>query len=134
MDNLPVKDDRILPLTRIILILVVPFLLLAFVILYLFPETSGERFAWEIKPNMTAVLIGSGYLSGAYQFVFTIFGKRWHRIAAAFLPVTTFTIAMLLATFLHWDRFDIGHFPFQVWLAIYLSPPSWYLFCGAATG
>ena len=123
MANIPGKDDRILPATRIILIIVVPFLLLAFLILYLFPPTSGERFAWQIKPNMTALLIGSGYLSGAYQFIFTIFGRRWHRVSLAFPPVVAFTIFMLLATILHWDRFDIRHFPFQVWLVLYVISP-----------
>jgi hypothetical protein len=119
----PVQDDRILFQTRLVLIVVIPFLLLAFLILYIFPDSSGERFAWDIKPHMTALFIGSGYLGGAYMFVFAIFGKRWHRIKAAFPPVTTFTVAMLLATFLHWDRFDIHHFPFQVWLVLYIITP-----------
>lgn len=117
------RDDRILPQTRLVLILVVPFLLLAFLILYIFPDSSGERFAWAIKPHMTALFIGSGYLSGAYMFVFAIFGKRWHRVKAAFPPVTTFTIAMLLATIIHWDRFDLNHFPFQLWLVLYILTP-----------
>lgn len=119
----PVQDDRILLQTRIVLIIVIPFLLLAFLILYFFPDLSGERFAWGIKPHMTALFIGSGYLGGAYMFVFAIFGKHWHRIKAAFPPVTTFTVAMLLATFLHWDRFDISHFPFQIWLVLYIITP-----------
>jgi len=118
-----VRDDRILLQTRLVLIVVVPFLLLAFLILFIFPDLSGERFAWAIKPHMTALFIGSGYLGGAYMFVFAIFGKRWHRIKAAFPPVTTFTIAMLLATILHWDRFDIKHFPFQLWLVLYIITP-----------
>lgn len=123
MSNLSVRDDRILLLTRIVLVIVVPFLLLAFLILYLFPHSSAERFAWEIKPNMTALLIGAGYLGGAYQFTFTIFGKRWHRTALAYLPVTAFTLCMLLATVLHWDRFDLSHFPFQLWLVLYIITP-----------
>ena len=117
------RDDRILPQTRLILILVVPFLLLAFWILYIYPDLSGERFAWAIKPHMTALFIGSGYLAGAYMFVFAIFGKRWHRVKAAFPPVTVFTVAMLLATLLHWDRFDITHLPFQLWLILYILTP-----------
>lgn len=120
---LHVQDDRILGQTRIVLIIVVPFLLLAFLILYLFPDLSGERFAWQIKPNMTALFIGSGYLAGAYMFVIAIFGKQWHRVKGAFPPVTAFTISMLLATIIHWDRFDINHFPFQLWLILYLVTP-----------
>jgi hypothetical protein len=30
---------------------------------------------------------------------------------------------MLLVTFLHWDRFDITHFPFQLWLILYIVTP-----------
>lgn len=118
-----VQDDRILLQTRLVLIFVVPFLLLAFLILYFFPDLSGERFAWGIKPHMTALFIGSGYLGGAYMFIFAIFGKRWHRVKAAFPSVATFTVAMLLATIIHWDRFDINHFPFQLWLILYIITP-----------
>lgn len=121
--SLQTKDDRILSQTRIVLIVVVPFLLLAFLILYFFPDLSAERFAWGIKPHMTALFIGSGYLAGAYMFVFAIFGKQWHRVKGAFPSVTTFTISMLLATIIHWDRFDINHFPFQLWLILYVITP-----------
>jgi len=117
------QDDRIFLSTRIVAALVVPILLLAFVILYLFPGTSGERFAWEIKPDMTAVFMGAGYLGGAWLFVNTAVGKQWHRVAAGFLPVTTFTISMMLATIIHWDRFDIKHFPFVLWLILYAVTP-----------
>ena len=57
------------------------------------------------------------------MFVYAIFGKKWHHVKAAFPPVTTFTIAMLIATILHWDRFDINHFPFQIWLFLYAITP-----------
>jgi peptidoglycan/LPS O-acetylase OafA/YrhL len=118
-----VQDDRILLQTRLVLIVVVPVLILAFLILYVFPDQYGDRFAWKIQPHMTSLLIGSGYLGGAYMFVFAIFGRKWHRVTAAFPPVTSFTIMMLLATFLHWDKFDINHFAFQLWLILYIITP-----------
>jgi peptidoglycan/LPS O-acetylase OafA/YrhL len=121
--TVPVQDDRILLQTRLVLIVVVPVLILAFLILYVFPDQYGDRFAWKIQPHMTSVLIGSGYLGGAYMFVFATFGRKWHRVTAAFPPVTSFTIAMLLATFLHWDKFDINHFAFQLWLILYVITP-----------
>ncbi|MCA9983797.1 MAG: hypothetical protein KDE59_05875 [Anaerolineales bacterium] len=43
-------DDGPDRLTRLVALLVIPFLLAAFVILYLQPESSGTRFAWEIRP------------------------------------------------------------------------------------
>jgi len=122
-DDLSERDDRIFLSTRVISAVVVPFLVLAFLILYLTPEQSGERFAWEIKPSMMAAFMGAGYLGGSWLFISTVFGRRWHRVAAGFLPVTTFTIFMLLATIVHWDRFDIGHIPFLLWLGLYVITP-----------
>jgi hypothetical protein len=119
----PAQDDRIRPLTRIVAAIIIPFLVLAFIILYLFPHLSGQRFAWEIVPNMTAAYMGAGYLGGAYLFAQALVGRRWHRVSAGFPGVTAFTVAMLLATLLHWSRFDPGHFPFQVWLVLYVITP-----------
>lgn len=123
LDDQAVRDDRIYLSTRIISAVVVPFLVLAFLVLYLTPEQSGARFAWEIKPAMTAAFMGAGYLGGAWLFLNAIFGRRWHRVAAGFLPVTTFTIFMLLATIVHRDRFDSRHIPFLLWLGLYVITP-----------
>jgi len=117
------QDDRILPLTKIIAAIVIPFLWAAFVILWLFPDQTGERFAWTIKPHMTSLYIGAGYLGGSWFFVNAIIGKRWHRIQGGFLPITVFTWAMLIATFLHWDRFSHGRLGFNLWLILYIVTP-----------
>jgi len=116
-------NDRILPVTRWVSAVIVPFLVLAFLILYITPEDSGKRFAWELRPNMQAMFIAAGYIGGAYFFVRVIFGKRWHRVALGFLPVTIFTVSMLGLTVIHWDAFDKGHFPFQLWLILYIVTP-----------
>ena len=116
-------DDRILPLTRIVAAVIIPFLVAAFVILYFFPAESGRRFAWEIKPAMTAVWMGAGYLGGAYFFLRVLLDKRWHRVSAGFWAVTAFTWAMLMTTVLHWSRFDINNLAFQIWLVLYAITP-----------
>jgi len=115
-------DDRIHPITRIISVIVVPFLWLAFLILFFYPDSSGERFAWAIKPHMTAMYLGAGYLGGSWLFINAIFGKHWHRIAGGFLPVTTFTWFMMISTFLHWDRFS-NNLAFYLWLILYVVTP-----------
>ena len=117
------NNDRIFPATRLVAIVVVPFLWLAFLILYFFPDTTGERFAWTIRPDMTAMYMGAGYLGGSWLFVNAIFGKRWHRIQGGFLPITTFTWFMMFATFLHWDRFSHGRLGFTLWVILYLITP-----------
>lgn len=117
------QEDKIRPFTRVVAAVVVPFLLLAFLILYFTPQLSGERFAWAIRPPMTAMFMGAGYIGGAWLFINAIFGRRWHRVAPGFLPVTTFTVAMMLATILHWEVFDLSHFPFVLWLGLYVLTP-----------
>jgi hypothetical protein len=117
------REDRIQPFTRIVAAVIVPFLVLAFLILYLSPERSGERFAWAIQPPMTAMFMGAGYIGGAWLFINAIFGRRWHRVAPGFWPVTTFTVSMLLATIIHWELFDLTHFPFILWLILYVVTP-----------
>lgn len=117
------RDDRVLPLTRIVAAGVVPFLVLAFAVLYVRPDLSGERFAWKIQPTFTAFWIGTGYLGGAWYFASVVRARRWHEVALGLPPVCAFVWAMLAATVLHWDRFDIHHLPFQLWLILYVVTP-----------
>lgn len=116
-------DDRIRPETRLIAVLIVPILLAGFVILFLFPDRTDELFAWTIKPRMTPLLMGAGYLAGAYFFVRAIFAARWHEIGNGFLAITAFTWPMGLATLLHLDRFNHSHVSFWLWTIIYLVTP-----------
>lgn len=126
------RDDAILPLTRVVAAAVIPFLLVAFAILYLRLLEMGRWFAWDIAAPITAALMGAGYLGGAYFFARVLAARRWSHVAAGFPPVAVFTVAMLAATLLHWDTFDPGHWPFLVWLVIYLVTPilvtaAWHL-------
>ena len=117
------KNNNISPLTRMVAAMIVPILLLSFYILYLHPETSGERFAWEIKPAMMAAFMGAGYMTGAYFFLNIVISRTWHRVAVVFPAITAFTTSMLLTTIIHWERFDIRHLPFQAWLVLYIISP-----------
>jgi hypothetical protein len=118
------KDsDKIFPVTRLVSAIVIPFLWLAFLILFFYPDLSGERFAWSIMPHMTAMYMAAGYLGGSWLFINAILGSRWHRIQGGFLPITAFTWFMMIATFLHWDRFSHGRLGFTLWLILYVITP-----------
>lgn len=117
------RDDRILPVTRWVLAAVIVALLFAFAALYLDPQNTKQNFAWNIQPPITAVFMGAGYISGAYMFVFAVFGKKWHRVRNSLLPVSTFAAAMLVTTLLHYDRFTHGSLPFILWFVIYIITP-----------
>jgi hypothetical protein len=47
------RDDRVLKQTRVLGAFIVPFLLVAFVLLYVFAASTKDYFAWEIHPDMT---------------------------------------------------------------------------------
>ena len=117
------KNDETYPFTRLVGAVVAVFSLLAFVILFFFPDRTGELFAWAVKPHMSSLYIGSAYLGGAWSQANTAFGKRWHRVHVGFPAVTVFTMLMLIATFLHWDRFSLGTLVFNAWLIFYIIAP-----------
>jgi hypothetical protein len=117
------RDDRVLPETRALGVFIVPFLLVAFPLLYLFPDDTGNWWAWEIHPSMTALIMGSGYIAGAYFFVRVALATRWHRVHLGFLPIAAFTTFLGVATFVYWDRFDHDHLAFWIWTGLYATTP-----------
>lgn len=118
-----VRTDRILPETRLISAIIVPFLVAAFGILYLFPDHTQELFAWGIQPRMSAMMLGAAYIGGAYFFVRAATSARWHWVQVGFLPVTTFATLMGIATILHWNRFNHGYLSFFAWVGLYFTTP-----------
>ena len=117
------RTDRIFPETRWVSAMIVPFLLAAFVILYLFPDHTQELFAWGIQPRMSAMMLAAAYFGGAYFFVRAATNARWHWVKVGFLPVTTFATLMGIATILHWDRFNHGYLSFFAWVGLYFTTP-----------
>jgi hypothetical protein len=118
-----IKDDRVLRGTRVLGAVIVPFLLVAFSLIYLFPGDTAHWFAWTIKPQMTPLIMGAGYIAGGYFFLRVVTASHWHRVHLGFLPITAFTIFMAIATFSHLDRFDKDHVAFWIWVVLYVVTP-----------
>ncbi|UQX89310.1 hypothetical protein M6D93_04720 [Jatrophihabitans telluris] len=109
--------------TRVLAAAIVPFLVLAFAVLVPWPTDTRRLFAWEIKPTMSAMVLGSVYLGGAYFFVRVVFASRWHTVAGGFVPVGTFASLMGVTTILHWHRFLHQNVAFWLWVALYFTAP-----------
>ncbi len=112
-----------LPATRALSAAIVPFLLVAFVVLYLFPDDTDRLFAWAIAPSMSARTLGAVYLGGAYFFVRAFRATSWHTVQAGFLSVATFASLMGVATIVHWGRFNHDHVAFWLWAGLYFTTP-----------
>ncbi len=115
--------DRVRPATRVVAVVIIPFLLLAFAVLVPVPTDTADLFAWPIRPTMSAMVLGSVYLGGAYFFVRVAFAARWHTVAGGFIPVGLFASLMGIATVLHWDRFRHDHLAFWLWVVLYFTTP-----------
>lgn len=114
--------DRVLIVTRIVAVGILPFLVIAAVLLYAFPERTGELFAWSIAPPLTASMLASAYVGGIWFFVRVATSRRWHRVSVGFPAVVVFAGALLIATLLHLDRFS-QNLSFSAWVALYSTTP-----------
>jgi hypothetical protein len=117
------RDDRVFRETRLLGAVIVPFLVVAFALLYFFPDDTRHWFAWDVQPTITPLMMGAGYIAGAYFFVRVARESRWHRIQVGFLPVTAFTLFMAIGTFNHLDRFATTHVAFWIWVGLYVATP-----------
>ena len=117
------RSNLVYPVTRWVAGLVIPFLVVAFIILYFLPSHTAKLFAWEIKPPMTAMMLGSAYAGGIYYFTGVILSRQWHRIKVGLIPVTIFASILNVATILHWDKFNHGTLPFFAWVSLYFTTP-----------
>ena len=116
-------DDAVLPTTRALSLFIIPFLIVAFVVLFGWPGETERLFAWTIRPSMTPMVLGAVYLGGAYFFARAFRAGRWHTVKVGFIPVTTFASLLGVATVLHWDRFNHGHLAFWLWAGLYFTTP-----------
>ena len=93
------------------------------------PGNTKTNFAWPINPVVMAAVLGGFYVSTAPLFLLPAFAKRWEMVRVMILPAALFCAMQLVATFVHWNKFSHGTFPFVVWFASYLLPPP--IFVGA---
>ncbi len=119
----PERDDRVYKQTHVLGAFIVPFLLVAFALLYFFPGSTKDYFAWEIHPDIGPMIMGAGYIAGAYFFTRVAIETRFHRVHVGFLPVASFTIFMAIASFSHLDRFIQENVAFWIWMGLYVTTP-----------
>jgi hypothetical protein len=124
------RDSRILPATRWASLVVFAILVPALVILWGLPGRTADAWAWTIKPDLTPIFLGAGYGAGAYFFLRTFLGRQFHPSSAGIFGAAFFATLMLIATLIHWDRFNHGDAPlvgalvFYGWVGVYIvSPP-----------
>lgn len=109
--------------TRLVALIIVPILVAAFIILFVFPDSNGERFPWPVRPRLTAMTLGATYMLGALYFTTVLFAHRWREVEIGLLAVSTFAALLGIATIIHWDLFNHEKFQFWLWTFLYFSVP-----------
>ena len=117
------RDDRVLPFTRVLSVVIVPFLLLGFAVLYLFPGHTDHLWAWTIAAHLTSEVLASAYLGGAYFFVRAAMSRDWLQLRTGFLAVALFASLLGVATIVHWNVFGHSRVAFWLWAGLYFTTP-----------
>ncbi|MGB2711834.1 MAG: hypothetical protein WBC33_09990 [Conexibacter sp.] len=123
------QDGRVLPATHWASLVVFAILVPALVILWGMPDRTADAWSWTIEPELTPIFLGAGYGAGAYFFLRTFLAKQFHPSAAGIFGAAFFATLMLVATLVHWDRFNHGDAPpigaivFYGWVGVYVVSP-----------
>jgi predicted small integral membrane protein len=123
------RDGRLLPATRWASLVVFVILVPALVILWGMPDRTADAWSWTIEPDLTPIFLGAGYGAGAYFFLRTFLSDRFHPSSAGIFGAAFFAALMLIATLIHWDRFNHGDAPligalvFYGWVGVYVVSP-----------
>ncbi len=88
-----------------------------------FPNLIAFHFAWPAEPRLTQVFIGAGYIFRTAFFLSVALEPAWHRVQWIFWGNLVFTGTLLLATFLHADRFSWFSFVAFLWVILYVVEP-----------
>ncbi|MEO5678912.1 MAG: hypothetical protein ABIS47_04505 [Acidimicrobiales bacterium] len=110
--------------TKVTALVIIPVLVAAFVILFGFPGRTDELWAWTMRPDMTPITMGAGYLGGAWFFTRVATNRHPRRVAGGLGAASAFTALLGLATLLHWEKFNHTHVSFWAWLGLYVVSPA----------
>lgn len=109
--------------TRGMAYVIMPVLVAAWVILYWFPDRTKQLWAWTMKPSMTAITMGAGYMGGAWLFFRVTRNRESYRLVGVLVGAFVFTTLLGVATAIHWDKFNHVHVSFWAWLFLYTVSP-----------
>ena len=108
MEQTAVRDDAVLPATRVAAVVVVCVLVPALIILWGLPTKTDDLWAWTIAAPLTPIFMGAGYGAGAYFFTRVYRSPRWHEVSVGVASAAFFALLMLITTVLHYDKFNQG--------------------------
>ena len=125
MNSVPAAPSRLSlnVVNRVVAGFLVLILVDAAQLLWFYPGRTATLWAWKLQPEVTAMVLGSVYIAGAYFFARLLFDAPWQRVEAGVPAIIAFVWLAALATILHDDRFIKDALPFAAWVGLYTVTP-----------
>jgi hypothetical protein len=101
-------------------------------LLFIGATRTDDYFSWTIDPPQTAAFLGAAYWSAAVLFTWASAQRQWERLRIAVFPELTVAVLLLIATFLHLDKFHDDIFGY-FWVAAYSAAPPVLIYLVATT-
>lgn len=91
-------------------------------LLYVYPGSASDYWAWEIAQPRTAVLVGSIYFASTFYYLVLIRQRDWLLLQSSLRSLFVVAAWLLVAAMFHWQSF----FPYRImtllWLVTYYLP------------
>jgi hypothetical protein len=91
--------------------------------LFIFPQSTGELFAWDIQPPLTAAFLGANYLAAGIIEFGAARQPTWARARVAVPAVMLFTVLTAIVTLLNFSGYDLRKLMAWVWIVVYFGVP-----------
>lgn len=91
--------------------------------LLIFPDLVAQYFAWPAEPRLGQIFLAAGWVFRIGFFLAAFIEPDWRRLRWIFWGNLAFTGTLLLATFLHADRFNWSFPTASIWLVLYVAEP-----------
>ena len=92
-------------------------------LLFLYPGGTASYWAWVIPHPRSAILIGAAYVGAIAYYVLALRENDWEQVRNGMGGLIVFSLVLLVATLMHWDRFRPYHVTTLVWLMFYYVGP-----------
>lgn len=122
--------DRLLPLTRALLVTGIALTGATGAGLWLLPSDTEDYWAWTIQASPSASFLGAGYVGASVGLVVALVVGHWRRARAMVLTALVFTTVALITTARHPGPFEWGggaealpRAAALTWLVVYVALP-----------
>src|SRR5258705_8001687 len=116
------ENPPISPLLRIITAVEALVLFGAGIGLFFFYDLMSSQWAWTITPFNSGFL-GAIYLASLIAVTLLLAMPYWNAARLLLPMILTFTLIVLIASLIHFDKFNFSHIATWIWFALYIVIP-----------